>query len=89
MNKTLIALLMATSVLAACDGGGSTPVAPPPPAPPPAPPPGPTGPTGPGLAEVVQGIFRTTSETALPIDINSLDLDPSDETPTLYDNLLV
>ena len=31
----LIALLMATSVLAACDGGGSTSVAPPPPPPPP------------------------------------------------------
>lgn len=86
MNKTLIALLLATSVLAACDGGGSTPVAPPPPPPPP---PGPTGPTGPGLADVVQGIFRTTSETALPIDINGLDVDNRDETPTLYDNLLV
>lgn len=83
MNKTLLALLVATSVLAACDGGNNTPVAPPPP------PPGPTGPTGPGLADVVQGIFRTTSETALPIDINDLDVDNTDETPTLYDNLLV
>ena len=85
MNKTLIALLMATSVLAACDGGGSTTVTPPPPPPPP----GPTGPTGPGLADVVQGMFRTTSETALPVDINALDLDDTSEDPTLYDNLLV
>ena len=89
MNKTLIALLMATSVLAACDGGGSTSVAPPPPPPPPPPGPGPTGPTGPGLADVIQGLFRTTSETALPIDINGLDVDNTSEVPTLYDNLLI
>ena len=46
-------------------------------------------PTGPGLADVVQGIFRTTSETALPIDINGLDVDNTSEVPTLYDNLLI
>lgn len=84
MNKTLIALLLATSVLAACDGGDGTSTPPPPP-----PPPGPTGPTGPGLADVVLGIFQTTSETALPIDINGLDIDDTSEEPTLYDSLLI
>lgn len=84
MNKTLIALLLATSVLAACDGGNDTPVTPPPP-----PPPGPTGPAGPALADVVLGLFRTTSETALPIDINDLDIDDTSEDPTLYDSLLI
>ena len=86
MNKTLIAALLVTSVLAACDGGNDTPVTPPPPPPPP---PGPTGPAGPALADVVLGLFRTTSETALPIDINGLDIDDTSEDPTLYDSLLI
>ena len=82
MKKSLLVLLLASAVLAACDGGGSAA-----PAPPPAP--APDGPTGPALAAVVNDAFAQTSETALPFDINVLDIDPSDETPTLYDGLLV
>lgn len=41
------------------------------------------------LSEVVQEAFANTSETALPIDINALDLDTSDESPTMYDYLLI
>lgn len=82
MKKSLLVLLLASAALAACDGGNSAT-----PAPPPAP--APDGPTGPALAAVVQDIFDQTSETALPFDINVLDIDPSDETPTLYDGLLL
>ncbi|WP_295685899.1 hypothetical protein [uncultured Nevskia sp.] len=80
MKKSLLVLLLASAVLAACDGGGSAA---------PAPPPATDGPTGPALAAVVNDAFAQTSETALPFDINVLDIDPSDETPTLYDGLLV
>ncbi len=83
MKKSLLVLLLASAVLAACDGGGNGAA----PAPPPAP--APDGPTGPALAAVVNDAFAQTSETALPFDINVLDIDPSDETPTLYDGLLV
>lgn len=82
-RTTLIAALLAAGLLAACDGNHDAAAEPPPP------PPAVDGPTGPALSAVVQGIFRTTSETALPIDINALDLDPADETATLYDNLLI
>ena len=41
------------------------------------------------LSDVVQDAFAMTSETALPIEINSLDLDLSDESPTLYNGLLI
>lgn len=41
------------------------------------------------LSDVVQEAFANTSETALPIDINTMDLDSSDESPTLYDYLLI
>ncbi|WP_293387101.1 hypothetical protein [Nevskia sp.] len=79
MKKSLLVLLLASAVLAACDGGGTAP----------APAPAPDGPTGPALAAVVNDAFAQTSETALPFDINVLDIDPSDETPTLYDGLLI
>lgn len=81
MKKSLLILLLASAVLAACDGGGNGAA--------PTPPPAPDGPTGPALAAVVNDAFAQTSETALPFDINVLDIDPSDETPTLYDGLLV
>ncbi|MDP3295863.1 MAG: hypothetical protein Q8M37_14150 [Nevskia sp.] len=84
MNKSLLAVVLASAVLAACDNGGGAA-----PAPPPAPAPAPDGPTGPSLASVVFDAFDQTSETSLPFDINVLDLDPSDETATLYDDLLV
>jgi hypothetical protein len=83
MTRNLLALLLATGLLAACDDNNGGAAAPPPP------PPAVDGPTGPALADVVLGIFRSTSETALPIDINGLDLDPGDETATLYDSLLI
>lgn len=81
-NRILIAALLAGGLLAGCDDNNNAAAEPPPP-------PAVDGPTGPALSDVIQGIFRTTSETALPIDINGLDLDPADETATLYDNLLV
>lgn len=81
MKKSLLILLLASAVLAACDGGSNGAA--------PTPPPAPDGPTGPALAAVVNDAFAQTSETALPFDINVLDIDPSDETPTLYDGLLV
>lgn len=82
MNKSLLAVVLASAVLAACDNGGGAA-----PAPPSAP--APDGPTGPSLASVVFDAFDQTSETSLPFDINVLDLDPSDDTATLYDDLLV
>ncbi|WP_022976373.1 hypothetical protein [Nevskia ramosa] len=77
MKKSLLVLLLASAVLAACNGGGNGDA------------PAPDGPTGPALAAVVNDAFAQTSETALPFDINVLDIDPSDETPTLYNGLLV
>lgn len=74
-NRTLLlAALLATGVLAGCDKEGRSP-------PPPE--------TGAPLSELVQDLFASTSETGLPVDINALEPDPSDETPTLYDNLLI
>lgn len=73
-NRTLLAAaLLATGLLAGCDKEGR-PLPPPPPTP---------------LADLVQDIFASTSETGLPVEINALDVDLSDETPTLYDNLLI
>lgn len=88
MNKLLLTVVLASAgLLAACDNGGAPPPAPTPPPPPPVvvPPP----PASTGLSTVVQAAFQTTNETALPVNINALNIDPSDETPTLYNNLLI
>lgn len=74
-NRLLLVTLIAAGALAGCDNGGSSSPEPP------------VAMRTP-LAQIVQDSFDNTSETALPVDINALDPDPSDDTPTLYDNLL-
>lgn len=48
-----------------------------------------SGSNGVPLSNVVQSAFSNTSETAVPMEINVLDVDPNDDSPTLYDYLLI
>lgn len=41
------------------------------------------------LPTLVKLMFANTSETATPAEINALPIDTSDESPTIYDALLI
>lgn len=63
--------------LAGCDNGSGTPNSVPPPAPSPT-----------TLAAFVAQIFGNTSDTAVPVAINTLALDTSSEDPTQFNALI-
>lgn len=47
------------------------------------------GSNGVQLPDIVQSAFDNTSETAVPLEINVLNIDTGSESPTLYDHLLI
>ena len=81
-KKHLMLAVAATLPLAACNNGAYNPQT------------GSGGPTPPGpaqlpLVSLVNQMFAATNDTASPIEINTLPINTSDESPTLYNGLII